>query len=68
LLAAVVAITESYLAIFKVLQPRVTNSDAKDVASEVVEYLATLAGRFAPRRLTRQGAAPGMEEKLGGRL
>ena len=47
LLAAVVAITESDLPIFKVLQPRVTNSDAKDVASEVVEYLATLAGRFA---------------------
>ncbi len=47
LLAAVVAITESDLSIFKVLQPIVTNSHAKDVASEVVECLATLAGRFA---------------------
>src|SRR5882724_1635327 len=47
LLAAVVAITESDLPIFKVLQPRVTNSDAKDVAGEIVEHLATLARGFA---------------------
>ncbi len=47
MLAVVVAITKSDLPVFQALQARVTNGHAKDVTGEVVEYLATLARRFA---------------------
>lgn len=43
LLAAIVTIAKSDLAIFKAFEAAVTESHAKDVAGEIVEHLATLS-------------------------